>query len=109
MASSDPNSVLRRLPIVVGILGSSLLVLNRFLTPELTPFQARSDVMGIILSAVLVLTGLLWQRIQPRSPDKVQLIGELLNVRIAQAISGELPPREALDLAEADINELLAQ
>ena len=76
MASSDPNSVLRRLPIVVGILGSSLLVLNRFLTPELTPFQARSDVMGIILSAVLVLTGLLWQRIQPRSPDKVQLIGE---------------------------------
>ena len=36
-------------------------------------------------------------------------IGELLNVRIAQAISGELPPREALDLAEADINELLAQ
>ena len=76
MASSNPNSVLRRLPIVVGILGSSLLVLNRFLTPELTPFQARSDVMGIILSAVLVLTGLLWQRIQPRSPDKVQLIGE---------------------------------
>ena len=36
-------------------------------------------------------------------------IGELLNVRIAQAISGELTPREALDLAEADINELLAQ
>lgn len=76
MASSDPNSVLRRLPIVVGILGSSLLVLNRFLTPGLTPSQARSDVMGIILSAVLVLTGLLWQRIQPRSPDTVQLIGE---------------------------------
>jgi hypothetical protein len=31
--------------------------------------------MGIILSAVLVLTGLLWQRVQPRSPETVQLEG----------------------------------
>ncbi|WP_008311363.1 cofactor assembly of complex C subunit B [Leptolyngbya sp. PCC 6406] len=76
MASSDPNRVLRRLPLVVGILGSSLLVLNRVLTPALTESQARSDVMGIVLSAVLVLTGLLWQRVQPRSPEAVTLVGE---------------------------------
>jgi len=36
-------------------------------------------------------------------------IGELLNLRIAQAISGELTPQQALDAAEEDINKLLAQ
>jgi hypothetical protein len=76
MAQNDPNAVLRRLPIAVGILGSALLMLNRVLTPALTDSQARSDVMGIILSAVLVLTGLLWQRVQPKSPDTVALEGE---------------------------------
>lgn len=75
MAQADRNVVLRRLPLVVGILGSSLLLLNRFFTPVLTDSQARSDVMGVILSALLVLTGLLWQRVQPRSPETVQLQG----------------------------------
>ena len=76
MAPSDPNSVLRKLPIVAGILGGSLLLLNRVLTPALTDFQARSDVMGVILSALLILTGLLWQRIQPVPPEAVILEGE---------------------------------
>lgn len=76
MAKSDRNQVLRQLPIVVGGLGSILLVVNRFLTPELSDSQARSDVLGVILSSLLILTGLLWQQVQPRSPDVVQLIGE---------------------------------
>jgi hypothetical protein len=46
------------------------------LTPQLTESQARSDALGVILSAVLILTGLLWQQVQPRSPDAVDLIGE---------------------------------
>lgn len=75
MSRPDPNRVLRRLPIVVGILGSSLLLLNRVLTPALTDSQARSDVMGVVLSALLVLTGLLWQRVQPVSPEAVALEG----------------------------------
>jgi len=76
MASPDPNAWLRRLPIAVGILGSALLMVNRLLTSALTESQARSDVMGVILCAVLVLTGLLWQRVQPKTPDRVQLAGE---------------------------------
>ena len=32
--------------------------------------------LGVILSAVLILTGLIWQQVQPRSPDTVELIGE---------------------------------
>ncbi len=76
MTQSDPNKVLRMLPIIAGGLGGTLLMINRFFTPNLLASQARSDVVGVILSAVLILTGLLWQQIQPRSPDAVKLIGE---------------------------------
>lgn len=74
--AKDNNQVLRRLPIVVGVLGGVFLLANRLLTPELTDTQARSDVLGVILSAMLILTGLLWQQVQPRQPDAVQLIGK---------------------------------
>jgi len=76
MTKPDQNYVLRQLPFVVGGLGSLLVVLNRLLTPQLTDSQARSDVLGVILSAVLILTGLLWQQVQPRSPEAVDLVGE---------------------------------
>jgi 4-amino-4-deoxy-L-arabinose transferase-like glycosyltransferase len=76
MAQSDPNRVLRLLPIVVGSLAGSLLFANRLFTPELTDSQARSDVLGVIACAILILTGLLWQQIQPRLPDTVELIGK---------------------------------
>lgn len=75
MAKSDPNAVLRQLPIAVGVVAGTLLMTNRLLTPELTPAQARSDVLGVIMSALLILTGLLWQQIQPRLPESVQLVG----------------------------------
>jgi hypothetical protein len=70
------KTVWRHLPIVVGVLGSLLLIANRLLTPELTNSQARSDVLGVILAAVLVLSGLLWQQYTPRSPEAVELVGE---------------------------------
>ncbi len=76
MAKSDPNRILRRLPIFAGGLGAVLLLINRLLTPAITDSQARADVLGVILSAVLILTGLIWQQVQPRLPDAVELIGE---------------------------------
>jgi hypothetical protein len=76
MVKPDPNRVLRRLPFVVGGLAGILLLINRLLTPQLTDAQARSDVLGVILSAVLILTGLLWQQVTPRPPDVVQLVGK---------------------------------
>lgn len=76
MAKPDQYHVIRRLPIVVGAMAGTLLMLNRLLTPTLTDSQARSDALGIILSALLILTGLLWQQVQARSPDAVQLVGE---------------------------------
>jgi hypothetical protein len=77
MAQQDPNRVLRLMPTIVGVLGSTLLVLNRlFLTVDLTGSQSRSDALGVVLSALLILTGLLWQRVQPRTPEAVELIGK---------------------------------
>ncbi len=76
MAQPDPNQVLRRLPLVVGGLGAFLLLVNRLFTPEITNSQTRGDVLGVVLSAVLILTGLIWQQVQPRTPDSVELIGE---------------------------------
>ena len=72
---TDRNLILRRLPIVAGGLASVLLLVNRLLTNSLTDSQARSDVLGVILSALLILTGLLWEQVQARSPDAVDLIG----------------------------------
>ncbi len=76
MSKSDPNRVLRLLPLVTGGLGAVLLLVNRVLTPELTTSQSRGDVLGVILSALLILTGLIWQQVQPKTPDSVKLIGE---------------------------------
>ncbi len=75
MAQDDRARFLRRFPIGVGVLGGGLLLLNRLYTVDLTPSQARADVVGVLLSALLVLMGLLWQQIQPRPPEQVELKG----------------------------------
>lgn len=74
--ASDRASFLRRFPIAVGVLGGVLLLLNRLYSFDVTPSQARADVVGVLLSALLVLTGLLWQQIQPRPPQQVELKGK---------------------------------
>ena len=74
--ASDPNRILRLIPLFAGGLGGILLLINRLTTVQLTESQARADVVGVILSGVLILVGLIWQQIQPRSPDAVTLIGE---------------------------------
>ncbi len=96
MAKSDPNRVLRLMPLVVGGLGGTLLFINRLLTPELTNSQSRSDALGVIISAVLILAGLLWQKVQPRSPDAVELIGQEVF-----DLSTDLPEAVKLELAWA--------
>lgn len=76
MNKYDANRILRLLPFFVGGLGGFLLLVNRLLTAQITNSQARSDALGVIEGAVLILVGLLWQQIQGRTPDTVDLIGE---------------------------------
>lgn len=96
MAKPDQNYVLRQLPLVVGGVAGVLLLTNRVLTSQLTESQARSDALGVILSAVLILTGLLWQQVQPRSPEAVELIGEE-----GLELAPELPEEVKTELAWA--------
>jgi hypothetical protein len=68
--------MMRYLPLIVGTIGGLALMLNRLTTPLLTTNQSRSDALGIILSALLILIGLLWQQIQAKPPEVVALTGE---------------------------------
>ena len=76
MAKADENQWLRRLPLVVGGIGGTLLMVNRLLTPVVTATQARAEALGDMLSAILILTSLLWRQIQPILPEAVMLEGE---------------------------------
>jgi len=80
----------------VGALSSTLLLINRLLTVDLTAAQARSDALGILVSALLILTGLLWQQVQSRSPEVVELIGEA-----GLELSPDLPEAVQIELAWA--------
>ena len=93
---SDPNNILRLLPIAVGGLAGTLLLINRLLTVSLTDSQARSDALGIIEGAILLLVGVLWQQIQPRPPETVNLIGES-----GFELDSELPDNIKTELAWA--------
>ena len=76
MAKPDQNQVIRQLPVVAGMLSGILLFANRMVTTDLTETQSRSDAVGVIISALLILVGLLWDRIQPKIPGSVELLGK---------------------------------
>jgi len=81
--------VIRRLPFVVGGIAGTALFINRLVTPSLTDSQARSDAIGVIVTAILILVGLLWERVQPVPPDAVALNGQT-GFAIAPNLSDEL-------------------
>jgi hypothetical protein len=68
--------MIRYLPLVVGTVGGLALLANRMVTANLTASQSRADALGVLLSAVLILIGLLWQQVQPKPPEAVILVGE---------------------------------
>ncbi len=72
---TDRDRWLRILPFAVGGLVGTGLMINRITTAELLPSQARSDIAGVIACAVLVLIGMLWQRVQSKTPESVTLLG----------------------------------
>jgi hypothetical protein len=93
-SSKDPNRILRLLPLFMGGLGGILLLVNRFTTIEIFPSQSRSDALGIIESALLILIGLLWRQIQAKIPDAVELIG-----KEKFALADDLPNEVKTELA----------
>lgn len=88
--------MVRYLPLVVGLIGGIGILANRLVTLNLTPSQSRADALGILLSAVLILIGLLWQQFQPKPPEAVDLIGET-----GLTIADDLPEAVKTELAWA--------
>ncbi len=73
---SGENQLLKNLPLIVGVVGGTLLMINRLVTPTLLDSQARSDALGIFLCAMLLLTSILARQIQSEPPQSVILKGE---------------------------------
>jgi hypothetical protein len=88
--------MVRYLPLTAGLIGGIGILANRIVTLNLTPSQSRADALGILLSAVLILIGLLWQQFQPKTPEAVDLIGET-----GLAIADDLPEEVKTELAWA--------
>ena len=76
MSQKEENQFIQNLPLVAGIIGGCLLMINRLTTPAVLDSQARSDALGVILCAMLLLTSILLRQIKSVPPQSVTLIGE---------------------------------
>lgn len=93
MNKSNSEGGLRWLPFLIGGVSGTLLLLNRLTTVDVTTSQSRSDALGIIEGAALLLIGFLWQQIQPQPPTTVELEGESgfeLDSELSQTVQTEL-------------------
>mmetsp|Transcript_11404 Transcript_11404/g.20053 ORF Transcript_11404/g.20053 Transcript_11404/m.20053 type:complete len:305 (+) Transcript_11404:69-983(+) len=75
------QELFRALPLGAGAFGIIALLANRLISGiapvvDSSSSQSRTDVLGIIMSAVLLLTGLQWLAIKPRTIKAVALDGE---------------------------------
>lgn len=96
MARREENQWLKNFPLVAGVVGGVALLLNRLTTPYVSDSQARSDALGIILSAALLVTAILLRQINPTPPESVVLEGEE-----GFFLAPDLPPAVKTDLAWA--------
>lgn len=92
--------LMRALPLWAGGLGIASLIANRVLSGiapvvDASSSQSRADVLGIVLSAVLLLTGLQWLALQPRKMEAVEQNGTDVDWVDPEA---RLPPAAAQEL-----------
>tara|TARA_B100000519_G_scaffold16307_1_gene12052 strand:+ start:306 stop:1193 length:888 start_codon:yes stop_codon:yes gene_type:complete len=78
------DAVARRVPAYVGTASLLLLLLNRAVsnvapTLNAASAQSRADVIDVVMSATLILTGLTLVSIAPRTPETVVLDGHEVN------------------------------
>jgi hypothetical protein len=75
-----PRSIPARIALGGGVLGLSLTVLNQWSAPQvaepMAPALERAAVLASLLAVVLMLVGLLWERIEPVPPERVALKGQ---------------------------------
>jgi hypothetical protein len=65
-----------RTVLVAGAAGLALVVLNQATAPDLDPALQRAAVLAGILAVLLMLVGVLWNRVQPEAAQRAELQGE---------------------------------
>ena len=93
MAQKITNQWLKNFPLICGIIGGFFLMINRLVTPTVLDSQARSDALGVILCAMLLLTSILLRQINPVPPGSVVLEGEQgfeLDSQLPESLQTEL-------------------
>lgn len=82
-----------RIAVSAGCLGLALAVINQLTAPLTTggpdPALERAAVLASILAVVLILVGLLWERIQPPPAERARLQGQE-GLRLAADLAPEL-------------------
>lgn len=81
--------VAARIPLIAGLIGLALSVLNQLTAGFADPALQRAGVLASILSVVLMLVGLLWTRITPEAAQRASLHGEE-GLRFAAGLSEPL-------------------
>ncbi|RMD68071.1 MAG: cofactor assembly of complex C subunit B [Cyanobacteria bacterium J149] len=76
MTQKKENQWLKNFPLIAGVVGGFLLMINRLTTVTVMDSQARSDALGVILCAALLLTSVLMRQINPNPPESVTLEGK---------------------------------
>jgi hypothetical protein len=88
-----PRSIPARIALGGGVLGLSLTVLNQWSAPQvaepLAPALERAAVLASLLAVVLMLVGLLWERIEPVPPERASLNG-LEGLELAEDLPADL-------------------
>ncbi len=78
-----------RAAVALGVGGLVLSVLNQSLAPRLDPPLERASVLAGILAVLLMLAGLLWQRVVPEAAARAPLQGEQ-GLRLADGLPPDL-------------------
>jgi hypothetical protein len=96
------QSAIRAAPIWAGALGFASLLANRTLSGvapvvDAGSGQSRADVLGILMSAVLLLSGLQWLALRGREPEAVDLGASTPRVEWVDR-SARLPPAAEREL-----------
>ena len=101
-----------RIPLVAGVIGLSLTVINQLSAGHADPSLQRAGVLASILAVVLMLVGLLWTRITPEPAQRADLKGEerlWFSDGMAEELRRELAWGSALLLTATPAATLLLQ
>ncbi len=92
------RSIPARIALAGGVLGLLLTVVNQWsglpAGEPMAPALERAGVLASLLAVVLMLVGLLWERIEPVAPQRVALAG-----REGLDLAADLPPDLRRELA----------